>query len=714
MSAANVISLPTAKFASGTSKGMMADCRQIATTRLSRLITEMLDAVETEFFDMAEKSKSNEEQSLYLDARAQSREQRKSIETQFKLHFENLFDRRLNKEKLKAVVYDFESMSLVDDDQTSGDIAVTHMAQKVRGTCDDEFGMLAARIEHLMGDGDLEYSDNPLSPDVVAEALRSALSHLETGMQTRITLLHALEGHLAKAMPEVYQDLNSHLAKNQVLPDIRPGTWRVKLKPVPSKPATPSPISNTAVPGPLPSNAGNGPPAGASGKRNIFELLHRAFVQQGAGPRGYSQSTAGSQPSAELPTQSVVQSLTQIQRESQNYAGNGVVVSESWLRELKSRPGVSGATPIDTLTIDIVALLFDHLFDDKDIPSALKAQFGRLQIPVLKVALLDKTFFASKQHPARALLDRMGDLAIGVSDTGIVVDFLSKMVTQIQDEFEADIAVFARSLVALETFHSSWLAQESRVCAAGAKPILESERRETAGFIAAKTISIFIAENSASEPLAEVLNSYWQPLLADLAFAEEEESARWAQLMAIARDLQWSLAPKPNAEDRDRLVKMLPTLVRSVVSVMKDAQATTAALRGFLDYLVACHAAAVKRDEILTVPVAKPRLITESDSVPQSKPVASISNIDSATSIRANIARGTWVEFQIAGVTKRGKLTWVSPKKGIYLFTNPEHIEPVSVSPDDLADWLKQGRARVLDDKPLFERAVARALSTVQ
>jgi len=420
-----------------------------------------------------------------------------------------------------------------------------------------------------------------------------------------------------------------------------------------------------------------------------------------------------------------VQSLTQFQREgTSSELKDGVVVSESWLRELKSRPGVAGATALDTLTIDIVAVLFDYLFEDSNIPSALKAQFGRLQIPILKVALLDKTFFSNKQHPARALLDQMGDFAIGSAEAGKVVEFLTGLVTQVQAEFEANTEVFSRSLTQLEIFRASWVAQESRVCAAGAKAILEAERRETAGFIATKTISIFIAESAASETVAEVLTSYWQPLLADLAFAEEEESARWTQLMGIARDLQWSLAPKTKAEDREKLVKLLPTLVRSVVSVMRDAQASNDALRGFLDYLVACHAAAVKRDEIPVAPKAKLRLVTTPEVLgePLLGPangsfdfVANLAQPSSSTRDRqgVSISRGTWVEFQTAGMTKRGKLTWVSPKKGIYLFTNPEHAEPVSISPEDLASWIKQGRARVLDDKPLFERAVASALSTV-
>lgn len=699
-SAANVITLPTANDAA-THKQILADCRQLAANRLSKLIAGLLDKVEDEFFEMARDAVSREKQTLYLDARAQSRAQRQKIEVQFGLHFGTLFDRRLNNEKAKAEVYDFETMALVAEDQATGDVAVTNMAQKVRGACDVEFGMLAARVEHLLGKAELNEADNPLSPDVVAEALQNALGHLETDMLTRITILQALEGHLTKAMPGVYQDLNSHLATRQVLPNIRPGAWRPKLKPQGStKPVAAAPVSVTTA---SVSPSGNG-------EQNLFEKLQQAFSFQGL-PR--SQGTASSAEGVlnqGLPTQSVIQSLTQFQREiSEFQQSDNQPISESWLRELKNRPGVAGATPMDAVTIDIVALLFDHIFNDDNIPGALKVQFGRLQIPVLKVALIDKTFFSSKQHPARLLLDQIAELAIGLTDTGVVVEFLSKLVTRIQNEFESDIKIFTESLLQLETLRQSWKSQEIRASEAGALVILEAERKDAARSSATSALRSLMVESAREPILSKALSHYWHPLLFNLASAGEENSIRWMELVASAQELQWSLTPKITSKDRDRLVKMLPALIRSVVGILREAKATNEGIREFLDFLVLRHAAAVKRDE--SANQVSSLVPAQTEEILVNPP--SLEGIGRGTSAQVDIARGTWMEFQLESGSRRGKLTWVSPKKGIYLFTNPEHIEPVSVSPQDLAIWLKEGRARVLDDKPLFERAVARALSTV-
>ena len=106
MAAATVIAFPTLKANPSSPKDMVTDCRQIAASRLTQLVAEMLNTVEDEFFSLAEKAASREEQNLYLDARAQSREQRQLIEAQFRLQFERLFDRRLNKEVVKSEDFD--------------------------------------------------------------------------------------------------------------------------------------------------------------------------------------------------------------------------------------------------------------------------------------------------------------------------------------------------------------------------------------------------------------------------------------------------------------------------------------------------------------------------------------------------------------------------------------------------------------------------------
>ena len=76
------------------------------------------------------------------------------------------------------------------------------------------------------------------------------------------------------------------------------------------------------------------------------------------------------------------------------------------LRELRSSEFANQMNVVDVMTLDVVTMLFDFILDDKNIPDSMKALIGRLQIPVLKVAMIDNSVFSKKAHPVRRLLRR--------------------------------------------------------------------------------------------------------------------------------------------------------------------------------------------------------------------------------------------------------------------------------------------------------------------
>ena len=71
------------------------------------------------------------------------------------------------------------------------------------------------------------------------------------------------------------------------------------------------------------------------------------------------------------------------------------------LRDLQESPLGQKANQLESMTIEMVAMLFDFIFETQDLPDGIKALLARLQIPVLKAAMLDGAFFARKTHPSR-------------------------------------------------------------------------------------------------------------------------------------------------------------------------------------------------------------------------------------------------------------------------------------------------------------------------
>ncbi|HAB85132.1 MAG TPA: DUF1631 domain-containing protein, partial [Pseudomonas sp.] len=89
----------------------------------------------------------------------------------------------------------------------------------------------------------------------------------------------------------------------------------------------------------------------------------------------------------------------------------------SLLSRVSAKTGKSRVVgEIDDDVINLVSMLFEFILDDRTLPDSLKALIGRLQIPLLKVAVIDKTFFSRGSHPARRLLNEIASAAMGWGD----------------------------------------------------------------------------------------------------------------------------------------------------------------------------------------------------------------------------------------------------------------------------------------------------------
>ena len=167
------------------------------------------------------------------------------------------------------------------------------------------------------------------------------------------------------------------------------------------------------------------------------------------------------------------------------------------------------------MTIEMVAMLFDFIFETKDLPDGIKALLARLQIPVLKAAMLDGAFFAKKSHPSRLLVNELAQAGLGWSPAMGQEDPLyrkiDEIVHQILDNFSDDLAIFDEQREDLEAF----LAEEEK--AAEAEHPVDAPRRSTRGtasrsrsVVAKAEIEKRIEASPVPNFLASFLRQQWQ------------------------------------------------------------------------------------------------------------------------------------------------------------------------------------------------------------
>ena len=129
----NVVSLgdhprARARFSPQESASVLSSCRDLALDRMGGALAGMLDRVEDELFTLAEKAVDREAQHVYLDARAQAREKRSRIESTFRQHFVECFNRKVRGERAASQAP--AELSLLGEEDLEEDLAVTEMSRR--------------------------------------------------------------------------------------------------------------------------------------------------------------------------------------------------------------------------------------------------------------------------------------------------------------------------------------------------------------------------------------------------------------------------------------------------------------------------------------------------------------------------------------------------------------------------------------------------------
>jgi hypothetical protein len=729
------------------SADMLADCRQLALDRMKKALSGMLDRVEDDLFELADKALDRESQNTYLDARAQARAKRAAIETTFGQHFVDFFDRKVRGEDPPQARPADGELTLVGDEDLEETIAVREMSRKLKAACEGELVALSQRMGFLMEKPELEDDANPFSPATVCAALRDACDQIQAGFKVRMMLLHQLEQYVEGDLHSIYHDLNSHLVARSILPEVRAGMRRAVMPPVvPRRPKAARPPAGPGVPAATP----------AGGESDILAALARllgnvapaqpvaAGYSSPAAPgiAGASPAAPGSASGAPSVPASFVSELTRMHRETGGALADDAVL-QNVLRRIKAAPQSATLGTVDAMTIDIVAMLFDYIFEDRHIPSSVKALLGRLQIPTLKVALLDKSFFSSKSHPARRLLDLLAESAIGLDESSArahpALELIEQIVDRVLAEFETDVALFETLAQRVAAFIEERKNAETEIVERSARLVEERERDEIARLAAQDEVHRRLATRAwVPAPVRDMLGETWVRALARVQRAEGESSPAWQALVMTMEELLWSVEPKTSPDDRKRLITMLPGMLKHLQAGLERGEMEEPRRAVFLGALVDCHAVAVKAGlrglaalPQAPAPVPEPKsqhpeieramvpagdIQVEEIRLRAPKGAAAVRNVFTRTGVWTNLQRGTWVEFARENAPgTRARLTWISPNKGVYLFTNPlSPTAAVSISPEALAEQMRLGEARIIDDASLVDRAVDTMLANLR
>ncbi|WP_394234716.1 DUF1631 domain-containing protein [Pseudomonas anguilliseptica] len=737
----------------------LTNVRDKAAQQLKTALQALFDNADDTLFEMADRATSNAEQNAFFEAMRDLRLKRKNIERGFLQKVFEAFATLNQYEIGKPAPLDavsFDTLSLVQNDALEESVALDSMVAKVVSRDGAALSHLTTRFNAMVSKK-LDDKSNPIGPTSLCEFFLEACSSLGVEIRVKLIILKLFEKYVLSDLDQLYADANQALIAAGVLPELK------------SAPARRNPSRASASVAGARQDAS--PELSAEfadeGVQEVFGALQELLSQA----RG-TVIPRRNRPADAMPISSndLMRLLSHMQQRAPAQVSDDFDLREQ-LEGLLTRASAKAGKArvvgeVDEDVINLVSMLFEFILDDRTLPDSLKALIGRLQIPMLKVAVIDKTFFSRGSHPARRLLNEIASAALGWGEQDdaqrdSLYQKIEQVVQRLLNDFVDDPVIFSELLAEFLAFtgderrRSELLEQRTR----------DAEEGSAKAALARREVEQALNERLLGKTLPEVvvrlLQEAWSKVLMLTCLKHGVESAEWQAALATMDDLVWSVELHEEPEARMRLLEMVPGLLKALREGMASAAFDPFSTGEFFSQLEALHVQAFQRfkrslpeenpqddapalveiDEeqraalaeagielpLLELPAAEaieePAMVEVVEEIillapgeqRAAEPEASLPDDDESLLQVDNLRVGSWVEFQEDEEHKlRCKLAAVIKPTGKYIFVNRTGMKVLEKTRMGLAVEFRRGAIRLLDDALLFDRALESVIGNLR
>ncbi len=415
------------------------------------------------------------------------------------------------------------------------------------------------------------------------------------------------------------------------------------------------------------------------------------------------------------------------------------------LRENTSELKKKADTDSERAVIEVVALMFQSILTEDRIPSAIRMWVGRLQMPVLRIALEDPQFFDSLEHPARLLIDRIGACVMGfdvAAINGSELETEIKRVVQVIEQFpDTGRQVFQKVYNEFLLFLSKMLTGKG-VAQHVVSVVQQVEQKETLAVKYTIELRNMLKDMPVREEIRQFLFKVWADVLAVAAIKHSPQDEQIQIYKRAATDLVWSASAKPSRSARTRVIQNLPMLLQSLRQGMSALGLTTPVQEAHIKVISDTMADAFmsKTDAI---PYAKIEAMTRQlarleDVVPpdglgdlplDAENIEMMLGLDSSAIVvvadggaqptpemvkwAMALSVGTWFNLDHNGSVSRVQFAWRSDKQKLHLFASPSGSNYL-IQAGRLAAYLQAGLLVPLEQEALTVRATRDALAKLE
>ncbi|WP_040729832.1 DUF1631 family protein [Thiocapsa marina] len=702
---------------------VVADCVGLLAERLPLLWRALFAKLDDALNDLADKSTNDLSYRVYFDARAILVKQRQRLQSDFLRRVAQRAGHLVGRNRAPepkpvngvGAESAFGDLALLAESELEEILATENLVSKAESRYRSDLMEIDLRLSALMGWGEVGLEENPFAPSALCHAFRDTLAALPPfEPSVKLVVYKLFDRHVMDRLGDFYRTCARHL---------EPFSSEAAILSARGRPTSTPAMPTRGIP------SSRERPSSSSDSLSVpFDALRTLLARQR--PIATASKDSGRVKIATAELLALLDNLDVAPDPVTGHPAGETFLSEQLSAALSGEGGPRYAlAERDEDTLDLVFLFFEHLLAGGAIPDPIKVLIGRMQIPVAKMALLDKTFFSDDTHPARVLINNIGRAAIGWSDAdGRDADSLFGMIERVIErlllDFDGDPKLFAR----LDRYFRAFLAREVARGAGvdGDTPSLPREGlsiglRSAGGVIvdadrAGVSVDADPAQTQVAGALADRLAPYaqipgavevilyegWSAVLLAIHRTRGADSPDWQAALELIDRLLWSVTAKRTAEERRQLLHRIPHLLETLRRQLAEVGCDPRLTARWLGELQTLHLDVLQGS-------ARGAVLGGSDAETER-------SIRASSPVPCGCAIGDWIDWACpdGGRVRLNLVAW-NPARDELLFFDRQGRRPTRFSARGLAEAIGAGRVSILGngETPLADQALRAMLTSL-
>ena len=477
--------------------------------------------------------------------------------------------------KRRSLAGDGFEVSLLADDELDLSVLISTAASRFERRNREALERAVAPIAQTFGEDEAESLRGLIGVFPLINRYSKLVAGVALSVPTRARLMNAFQFHVLEELAELYQPL----ARN-----VEAVPARRASKPVAARDSE-SPTESQTGPHTEPRNLSGwvqllnqarGPAAGAS-SCSAGGSRHSAGFDAGAGA---PSTVAGGRAVSHDELVSAVAALPAAVMGAGTVGGaDDHSLYDHVITGLQQRGGLSPSQmpAMDLDVLRLVSMFFETFLGNETLPTALRFLVGRLQLPVLRLALADGSFFDDRDHPARQLIEALCRIGVGWSSDLERVERspgfkeASALVDEIVDWSEPTAGLFEEAVARLEAVHADRAQKADRVEGRVVELEVGRAKLRAAKLVVQDALNERLARHRCLATLHSFFADTWSKVLTFVCLRYGCEADEWSTALSLCDELAEVLTPAASKEESKQRFARVPNLLERMESRMLEA-----------------------------------------------------------------------------------------------------------------------------------------------